>query len=255
MKMNPCGLDMRGWKCRLLLSALVAVLLASMAMTAPAAEPEPLNVVMAVGPNHQAMAQFRDYLAEHYRVEITLIEAQSGGPIPGIEALGEADVFLSNLRRTQPTAEQLTAVKQYVAAGKPVVGLRRAHHGFQDWLEADREIFGVHYGGHGGGGRDAKLAIPDDQKANPLVAGLRPFMPGGGLYDHTELDPRATVLLQSTSGDKSWPQMWTLIRESGQRVFYTRYDPSDVVKDEAVREVVVRAIFWAAGKEAARYRK
>ena len=209
----------------------------------------PLKVVMAVGPNAEALAKFRDYMQERYHVTITFIEAGSGNPLPGIEALETCDVFLSNLRRTQPTPAQLTIIKKYFTDGKPVVGLRRAHHGFQNWLEADREVFGVKYGGHGGGGEDAKLVIPDDQQNNPLVAGLKPFMPGGGLYDHSQLDPRATVLMMSVVGDRTYPQTWTLERKKGQRVFYTRFDPSDVMKDEGVRKMVVRALFWAARQD------
>ena len=202
---------------------------------------EPLNIVIAVGPNKEAMAQFRDYLEKHYQVEITFVESD----LEGIVALKTADVLLCNLRRTKPSDDQLALIKKYFADGGSVVGLRRAHHAFQNWLEADREVFGVKYGGHGGGGKNAALFIPEDQKTNPLVVGLNPFMCGGGLYDHTELDPKATVLLKSEAGDKQWPQMWTIVKDNGQRVFYTRYDPADVMQDEGVRSMVVRALGWA----------
>ncbi len=215
--------------------------------------PPPLKVFMAVGPNKEAMARFRDALQKDYRMEITFLE--QGKDLAGIEALPRCDVFVSNLRRTHPTDPQLKIVKRYFAEGGAVVGLRRAHHGFQNWLEADREVFGVKYGGHGGGGKNARLVVPEDQKDHPLLEGFNPFMPGGGLYDHSELDSRATVLLRSEADGKSWPQMWTLRRSNGQRVFYTRYDPSDVMKDEGVRNMVIRAIFWAAEREAEEYRR
>jgi len=210
---------------------------------------------MAVGPNKEALAKFRDHLREHYRVEITWIQAGPGKALPGIEALRTCDVFLSNLRRTRPTPAQLAIIKKHCADGRPVVGLRRAHHGFQNWLEADREVFGAHYKGHGGWGRNGKLVIPDDQKGNPLLAGLKPFMPGGGLYHHAQLDPKATVLMMSVVGDKTYPQTWTLVRANGQRVFYTRFDPTDIVKDEGVRNVVIRALFWAAQREPKDFQK
>jgi type 1 glutamine amidotransferase len=213
----------------------------------PKSPVKPLRILMAVGPESAAMAQFREFLRENYHVEITYIDQSKG--LAGIEALDHCDVFVSNLRRTNPTPEQLAIIKKYCAAGKPVVGLRRAHHGFQNWLEADREIFGVKYGGHGGGGKDAPLNIPDDQKNNPLLEGFKPFLPGGGLYHHTELDPKATVLMTSTDKGKAYPQMWTLVHDNGQRVFYTRFDPTDVMKDEGVRNVVVRAICWAAQRD------
>jgi type 1 glutamine amidotransferase len=248
---------------RCLAAWLLSGLAAATSPPVAAAEPkrageaavEPLKVVMAVGPNKEALARFRDFLKALYYVEVTLIEAGSGKEIPGIEALQTCDVFLSNLRRTKATPEQLAIIKKYVADAKPVVGLRRAHHGFQNWLEADREVFGVKYGGHGGWGKDGKLVIPDDQKDNPLIAGLKPFLPGGGLYDHSQLDPKATVLMRSVVGEKTYPQMWTLVRPNGQRVFYARFDPSDILKDEGVRNVVIRALFWAAQRHADKFRK
>jgi len=39
-----------------------------------------------------------------------------------------------------------------------------------------------------------------------------------------------------------------------KRAFYTRYDPDDL-KDPGVRDMVIRAIFWAAGEEAEEYRR
>ncbi len=33
--------------------------------------------------------------------------------------------------------------------------------------------------------------IPKEEKKNPLAGGLKPFMPGGGLYDHSGLGRRA----------------------------------------------------------------
>lgn len=38
-------------------------------------------------------------------------------------------------------------------------------------------------------------------------------------------------------------------RDNGPRIFYTRYDPDDVMKDEGVRNMVVRAIGWATQRD------
>ncbi len=46
--------------------------------------------------------------------------------------------------------------------------MRRAHHGFQNWLEADKDIYGVDYRGHRKGS-DHRIA--KGQEKNPLVAG------------------------------------------------------------------------------------
>jgi type 1 glutamine amidotransferase len=49
--------------------------------------------------------------------------------------------------------------------------------------------------------------------------------------------------------------MWTIERKNGQRVFYTRFDPADAVKNEGVRDLIVRAIFWAARRKEAAMKK
>ena len=55
--------------------------------------------------------------------------------------------------------------------------------------------------------------------------------------------------------DKDSPQTWARInRKTGQRTFYTRYGPASL-KNDAVRDLVVRALFWAADKGEKDYRK
>ena len=41
----------------------------------------------------------------------------------------------------QIDGESLDAVKKYVKSGKPIVGIRTASHGFQKWLEMDKEVW------------------------------------------------------------------------------------------------------------------
>ena len=51
---------------------------------------------------------------------------------------------------------------------------------------------------------------------------------------------------------KMMPVTWTrVVKATGGRVFYTRYDPDDLKKDEGCRQMVARALFWAADREIA----
>jgi len=141
-----------------------------------------------------------------------------------------------------------------VLGGGPVVGMRKAHHGFQNWLEADRQVFGVRYRGHYFAGRkgekvEHKLVDPE----HPIVKGHQPFMPKGNLYNHTEIAADVTPLIINGNQGRLVPNTW--IREhNGQRVFYTRYDPKDL-EHEQVRELLVRALCWAAKRDQGKLRR
>jgi type 1 glutamine amidotransferase len=177
-------------------------------------------------------------------------------PFIGLEALADCDVILSNLYRTSAPPDQLEILKKHFRS-KPVVGMRKAHHGFQNWLEADMEVFGVKYKGHYFG-KDVTTRIVDKHKAHPLLAGFKPFLPGGGLYQHTDVAPDVEVLMVGNpEGKPAMPQVWQRERKEhgGLRAFYTRYDPGDLSKDAGVRDMVTRAIGWAAKRDLETLRK
>lgn len=61
-------------------------------------------------------------------------------------------------------------------------------------------------------------------------------IPGGGLYNYTELASDVKVLIDGGLEVNRMPQTWRGNKErGGQRVFYTRYDPEDVNKYPDVR--------------------
>jgi type 1 glutamine amidotransferase len=214
----------------------------------------PLKVVIAVTTGRKAFEELAKHLEANYNATVGWIEAEKGKPFGDLSALDDADVILSCIYRTEATPEQLAALKK-AFLGKPVVGMRRAHHGFQNWLEADREVFGVTYKGHYFG-NNVQMTIAPGKEHHPLVEGVETFLPAGGIYQH--LDPAEGVevlMVGAPEGEKLLPQTWLRInRQTGQRVFYTRYDPEDM-KDVRVRDMVVRALIWAAGRDARDLRK
>lgn len=241
-------------------------------VAAKAAEPDPaerapLRVAICFGPGKKQLDALAKHMESEYRVACSLIEAAKAEPKkgeeatpapfqPGLEPLESADVIVSNLYRTWAPPEQLDVLKKHFT-GKPVVGLRKAHHGFQNWLSADQEVFGVRYRGHYFGKEVTQTIVPK-HAGNPLLKGLDVSkLPSGGLYGHSDLSPEVDVLIEGGPKDKPpMPQTWTRVDpKTGRRVFYTRYDPDDIAKDPAVRDMVVRAIFWAAGKDLEQYRR
>ncbi len=224
---------------------------------------KPIHVVIAFGPGKGELTEFARHLKKTYGMKVSLVEAAKAKktknarketntyeptPFSNIQAFADADVIVSNLYRTWAPPDQLKQIKQHFKS-KPVVGLRKAHHAFQNWLGADREVFGVSYKGHYYG-NNVTIRIVDKHAQHPLMRNVHAFLPEGGLYKH--VDPEKNVeslMIGGPSDEEPMPQCWTRIVKDrdNQRVFYTRYDPKDL-KDAGVRDLVVRAIQWAAAQ-------
>ena len=172
--------------------------------------------------------------------------------IAGLAAMDDADVLVLFLRRRSLPPEQLAKFKAWFDAGKPVVALRTASHGFQTYLEFDRQVLGGTYGNHYGKGGATHVAIdPAAAKAGqPLLRGVTPtaFDSVGSLYKSNPLAATATPLLTGTWADKpAEPVAWTNARQGG-RVFYTSLGHPDDFKLPPFRALLRNAVLWAADK-------
>ena len=226
---------------------------------------EPLRIAIA----HSFRDDFlpvQELMQTRYHVEFSSVYATAKGKggseenpsrVTNLDELHKVDVILSNFYRTWIPPDQMESVKKAFRT-KPVVGIRKANHGFQNWLEFDSEVFGMDYRGHHGG-RNHRIAA--GQEKNPLVAGFDPIEPDGGYYGHRDFADDVTPLLVITPGkkgndDEVMPQTFLRVnKETGQRSFYTRYGPESVKNHESVRDLVVHALFWAADKDERDYRK
>ncbi len=186
---------------------------------------------------------------------------------PGlVEALRNADVLVLSVRRRAPPRAELDAVRAYLAAGRPLVGIRTACHAFTlgatdsvkrsaalaEWPEFDAEVLGGNYHGHYGAGPAAKLAVASGAAANPLLTGVRlePFLGHGSLYRCGPLQPNARPLLfGSIPGEPAEPVAWTHTYGPQQaRVFFTSLGHPDDFAEPAFRRLLLNAILWAANQ-------
>lgn len=243
-------------------SVFVAFSVIAAGLQLAAAEKRPLKVVFAHGPGKAELSRLAEFLTANYNVTCRFVHADKAKKVPdsdsyvatpfdGIEALQDCDVVVSNLYRTWAPPDQLELLKQSFL-NKPVVGLRKAHHGFQNWLEADREVFGVTYRGHYGFSKNGEIELLEPFREHPFFNDMEVTLPGGGCYAHRDPEPDLQVYMVGGEKEKQpHPQTWSRIvkQRRGQRVFYTRYDPGDIDKNPGVRRMVVHAIFWAAGRD------
>ena len=169
---------------------------------------------------------------------------------------------MSVRRRTLPVAE-LDAVRAFLTAGKPLVGIRTASHAFSlplkavltdpklaVWPEFDAAVLGGHYMGHHGKDKVAVTFAPGAEK-HPILAGIAAgaLLGNGGLYKNTPLEKTAAPLLIGTiAGQEPEPVGWTHLQGPKQgRVFYTSLGHADDFQNPAFRRLMRNGIAWALG--------
>lgn len=211
---------------------------------------------------HKTIPAFAQMLRHEHGFRCTVIQGE-GQPgafrFPGLEVLKKADLLVIFFRRRALSAEQLGLIRGHLKAGKPLVGIRTANHAFsvrgavgeghQKWWEFVPEVLGCKNRGYGPLGVDVSAA-PGAAK-HPILAGvkLEKWHSKGSLYLVKPIDPKATVLLIGSAGDKTEPIAWTR-NCKGSRIFYTSLGYPDDFKLAPFRRLLVNGIRWALGKPA-----
>jgi nicotinamidase-related amidase/type 1 glutamine amidotransferase len=182
--------------------------------------------------------------------------------IPGLaEALAKADLLILSLRRRALPEKDLDAVRRYLAAGKPLVGIRTASHAFDargkgpagraEWPKFDPEVLGGHYHGHHGVGPAVTVTVAPAAKDDPILAGVQAPLTGhGSLYKVSPLASSATPLLIGTIPDQPpEPVAWTNTYGKA-RIFYTSLGHPDDFKDAPFVRLLGNAVAWALDRRA-----
>lgn len=207
----------------------------------------------------QTIPAFAEMLRNRYGCSCTVIQGE-GEPgafrFPGLEAIRDADLLVVFFRRRAPSNEQLGMIREYLAAGKPLVGIRTANHAFAvrgavakghgKWDTFCSEVLGCGNHGYGPGELGTDVCVAAGAADNPILANVKPtrWHGGGSLYLVEPIDKAATVLLTGSVGDKSEPVAWTrMYRKS--RVFYTSLGYPDDFKLPQFTKLLVNALFWA----------
>lgn len=199
------------------------------------------------------------HLGRDFRVSFVFGSDKERNEIPGLEVLNDADVILVSVRRRLLPASSMQLLKEFVAAGKPVVGIRTASHAFSagngkrpaglaDWPEFDAQVFGGNYKGHHGNKLKSTVQQARESSPHPIAGGLTDGFPqAGSLYKTSPLAKGATALLTgSIEGLPSEPVAWTFKRSDGGRSFYTSLGhPGDFENASFVR-LLLNGLHWAA---------
>ena len=177
------------------------------------------------------------------------------------EQLEKADALFVSLRRRGLPAEQFAAIRKFVAAGKPVLGIRTASHAFAPkkaepdraaWPEFDRDVFGGRYENHYGKGAATIAHVEENATEHPVLTGIASgeLRFTSHLYKSRDLAPTAAVLLTATLEGQPGvrePLAWTNEPEK-RRAFYTSLGSAEDFANPAFRRLLLNAVLWAVNQ-------
>jgi type 1 glutamine amidotransferase len=204
----------------------------------------------------------REQLGKHFSVEFVFGSETDRHDLPGlVEALETADVLFVSVRRRVLQPEQMEALRRFVAAGKPVLGVRTASHAFslrgQDlpdgrvaWETFDADVFGGNYTNHHGKGPAVTVRAASGADDHPILAGVdvEDLSSSGSLYKVSPLAESARALLIGSIPDRpEEPVAWTNKRETGGLTFYTSFGHPDDFAQSEFKRFLRNAVYWGAG--------
>ena len=191
-------------------------------------------------PEYQTEVSLTDFarqeLGHDFKVSLVYGDAQDGSILPGLDVLKTADIVLISVRRRTLLPEQMATVREFAAAGKPIVGIRTSSHPFfvrnqpapegrVDWPEFDAEVVGGNYTGHHGAGNETTVSLAESVNSDSeLLKGVdvAQLIGKGSLYQVSPLQPSARPLLMGSIPEKPVePIAWLNERADGGTTFYT----------------------------------
>jgi sugar lactone lactonase YvrE/nicotinamidase-related amidase/type 1 glutamine amidotransferase len=238
-----------------------------------------LVIVMAENEYHTSTTLPRfaaDHLGRDFRVTTVFGSDNQRNSIPGFEVIDEADAVLISIRRrvlpvpdekplgdfgpTQEPVSGIDRLRKFVAAGKPVIGIRTASHafairnsgppaGYHDWPEFDVEVLGGNYHGHLGNDITSMIHVKP-HLLHPILRNMSkaPFPQGHSLYEVSPLANGTTVLaIGKAEGHPEQPVAWTYQRADGGRSFYVSPGGPKDFANIHFQQLLLNGIHWAVG--------
>jgi hypothetical protein len=154
----------------------------------------------------------------------------------------------------------MAALKAFIAAGKPVIGIRTASHawepkeaieGCETWGEFDREVFGIEYTGHFGNELRSTVKVAAGAAGDPLLTGIPAdgtIQQTGSLYRIAPVSPQTRVLaVGEVPGEPAQPVLTDYLRPDGGRSIYTSIGHAEDLAKPEVMRALVNAVHAAAG--------
>lgn len=185
--------------------------------------------------------------------------AKASSDLPGFaDALAQADLLVLSIRRRALPEKDMAALKQYLAAGKPLLAIRTSSHAFDtkgkhpaghvEWPRFDPEVLGGNYHNHHADGPVTTVTRAGDASDHDILKDVKlPFTSKASLYRTSPLAKTARALLVGTiPGQASEPVAWTNSYK-GAKVFYTALGHREDFASPAFVRLMYNAARWALG--------
>ncbi len=225
----------------------------------------PRLAILSAEDEYETEKTLPEFAAVHlggYRLHFIFGDANDKGSLPGIEQIATDDALLVSVRRRPLKPEQLQIIRSFIAAGKPVIGIRTASHAFSlrnkqpeaglaDWPSLDSDVWGGSYTNHYGNTDYPQITAVDPPADTPLARSLGgvSFVSGGSLYQVSPLGPGTQPLLSgSIAGKPAEPVAWTNVRAGGGRAFYTSLGHKGDFAQDQFRLLLANGIHWACNQ-------
>jgi putative membrane-bound dehydrogenase-like protein len=180
-------------------------------------------------------------------IECVRIFRKTDSELLNLKELTGCDAAIFFTRRLTLDGADLKHIQDFVASGKPILGIRTASHGFQKWLDMDALVFGGDYKGHFGAGPKCTVTVTDEGKKHPITKDLPEFSSAGSLYKNPKVAGDVLVLQRGTAAGKGEPVTWVRERNVAgktQRVFYTSLGHPDDFQDATFLALLRNATSW-----------
>jgi len=211
--------------------------------------------------SHRTLPAFAHrHLGKAFQVVEHHVAADDPNSVPGLVGIADADLLVLSARRRGLKPGEMAALKAFIAAGKPVIGIRTASHawepkealpGCESWGEFDREVFGIEYSGHFGNELRSKLTVAPGAGGDPLLTGIPSagsIEQVGSLYRIAPVSGKTRVLaVGEVPGEPAQPVLTDFVRPDGGRSIYTSIGHADDLSKPEVIRVLVNALHVAAG--------
>jgi len=225
-----------------------------------AADTRPHIVMVISEPEYKTEVSLTEFarreLGKEFRVSLVYGDAAEGSDLPGLDVLKSADLMLVSLRRRTLKPDQLQQIRDFIAAGKPVVGIRTSSHAFclrdkpapegrSDWPEFDRDVIGGSYTNHHGNGPLTRVTLASESPFHSsLLEGVdvANLIGKGSLYKVSPLQATAVpVLIGEIDGAPQEPIAWVNRRADGGSTFYTSFGHVGDFEQSAFRRLLKNA--------------
>ncbi len=245
--------------------------------------------------SEEAMPQLAKILSQRHGFKCTVIFAinketgeidpNTKDNLPGIEALDSADLCYTSLRYRALPDEQMKHFADYLAAGKPLIGMRTSTHAFNGikgtykWFnDFGKLVLGENWVSHWGSHKQeaTKGIIEESAKTDPLLRGVTDIFGNTDVYEaYPPADVKILVRGQVLKGmtpdsapadykkkrasdkaeqgvnDPMMPIVWTreYKGESGKvnKVLCTTMGAANELTNEGLRRLLINGAYWATG--------